>query len=1065
MIKPKEKIICLYCGEEKIDNTLICNFCSTPFDIETENSTQTKKVKNIVSDRYKILDEIGNSVNGIVYKTFDMKLESIVMLKKLILHPDLKSGGSEFKSLLNEIQGFTKLNHPNIAKVLDVGFEDDFVYIVTEYIEGLPLSGIMTTHGISDLKRVIDYAIQICDGIGYAHSMSIIHKDLEPSNIFLINNKTIKITNFGIPKMIKENQNFDNIEESYLYLTPEGIKGVDNDIRSDIFSIGVILYELVMGKKLFTGSTREEIIHNILHIEPVDLDKSDNQSVVPLKKIIKKALAKDPGNRFQNIEILKKELVEISNSSIAIRQERQKKQIIWNIAYPRNNKFTGRSKTYKRIAEEFSSIKTDPVKLVLHGQDGVGKTQIAYEYIYKNMNEYSIIWWIKAGCTSTLKADFFAIAEALKLPIKGLKDDEIIEIVKQGLTNIKNWLLIFDNTENPEELSRFFPKKGTGHILITSRNPHWRGLAKSIRVKKFRRKESIEYICKWTKKAINQVNREFVEAIDNFPLALTYACSYIKTTDEHPIAYLDLFLEHQRELHKLDKPISDSPEYIYITFEIALCRLKMMLNNTVELLNLLSFLAPNNIPIKLLCKGSKFLPENLDTILEDPFKLDEIIATIKKFSFIEKRNDYISMHELLQKIIRDELDLEERKRWLETTLHLINEAFYFDENDSNTWLECAILLPHAFAATRHADDCGIALDIQADLLNTMGLYLWHQGSYNDAKHVVKKACEIGEKVLGPEHPQLAEYINNLGTILRSLGEFEDATFQFERSFKINKIAFGPDHPKVIRDLNNLGAVLARLGFLDKAKEHLELSLSIAKKIHGEDRQKVTSFLNNLGIVNLELGDTNAALALFEHALRIDQKEYGVNNPRLSLRLSNIGDVYLERNEILKAKSYFDNAFAIDLKIYGPDHPNIASALNNLGKLYTDLGDYEEAMQDHRKALDIYSRAFGPEHLDVANTLSLIAALFFKSGNLDETENLITRAFEIHKQYYGFHHPAIANDLYYLGLAMAKSKNKRKAKNFLIRSHKIYLEIYGPDHELTKKVETTISNFRTRVKKN
>ena len=195
-----------------------------------------------------------------------------------------------------------------------------------------------------------------------------------------------------------------------------------------------------------------------------------------------------------------------------------------NIPHLRNRNFTGREIILTDLRKALSSGKPAALTQAISGLGGIGKTQIALEYAYRHQSDYDVVWWVRAEKPETLAADYASLARARNLPEKDEQEQQIIvEAVRRWLGQNKNWLLVFDNAQAPEDIRDYLPKEPVGHILITSRHQSWRGTASPITIKKWPREESVVFLCKRTGQKDEDGANAVADALDDLPLALAQA--------------------------------------------------------------------------------------------------------------------------------------------------------------------------------------------------------------------------------------------------------------------------------------------------------------------------------------------------------------------------------------------------------------------------------------------------------------------------------------------------------------------------------------------------------------
>lgn len=252
----------------------------------------------IISDRYEIVDKVGSGGMADVYKAKDQRLNRFVAIK--ILKPEYSSDKSFVNKFRGEAQSAAGLSHPNIVNVYDVGDDSGLHYIVMELVEGITLKRFIEKKGKLEIKEAVGIAIQIAQGMEAAHNNNIIHRDIKPQNIIISREGKVKVTDFGIAKASNSNTITSNAMGSVHYLSPEQARGGYSDEKSDIYSLGVTIYEMLSGKVPFAGDNTVSVA--LLHIqgEAMPLRELDPEIPVSLDKIVQKCMQKRPERRYHS---------------------------------------------------------------------------------------------------------------------------------------------------------------------------------------------------------------------------------------------------------------------------------------------------------------------------------------------------------------------------------------------------------------------------------------------------------------------------------------------------------------------------------------------------------------------------------------------------------------------------------------------------------------------------------------------------------------------------------------------------------------------------------------------
>ena len=272
---------------------------------------------------YKIVEKLGEGGMGVVYKAEDTKLDRIVALKFLPSH--LATSESDKARFLQEAKAASAINHPNVCVIYDIQEHEEEQFIIMEYVDGITLNRKMQ-EGKLELKDVIDYAIQIGEALHAAHNKGIVHRDVKSDNIMVTTTNQIKVMDFGLAKLkgsVKLTKASSTIG-TLAYMAPEHLQGADVDARSDIFSFGVVLYEMLAGRLPFKGEYDSAMMYSILNEEPEPIEKHRDDLSPESIHLLNRALEKIPEERYQTVvdmlidlKRLKRDSSKVSRESLA----------------------------------------------------------------------------------------------------------------------------------------------------------------------------------------------------------------------------------------------------------------------------------------------------------------------------------------------------------------------------------------------------------------------------------------------------------------------------------------------------------------------------------------------------------------------------------------------------------------------------------------------------------------------------------------------------------------------------------------------------------------------------
>jgi len=342
-------------------------------------------LEHLQNGRYAILKRLGEGGRGVVYKARDTVLNRVVAVKMLKGEVLSEEAYSRF---IREAQVVAKLNHPNIVSIYDIGKEDEKQFFVLEFVDGMSLRSLMETYpeGKCDVQTVLRMGIDVCNAFQYAHSQGVLHRDIKPENILITQDGTAKLMDFGLAKMLGQPSITQEgmIVGTVAYVAPEIALGKGADARSDLYSFGAVLYEMVTGKPPFSGEDPVKIIFSHIHDHPVSPSRLNPKVPQALAECIMKLLEKEPEKRYQSAEDLLKVLREIAECFLReVLVPSHKPTIV--VPSPRPSavkevQLIDRVEEMGLLREAVDrAVRGEGGVVFLYGEAGIGKTRLARE--------------------------------------------------------------------------------------------------------------------------------------------------------------------------------------------------------------------------------------------------------------------------------------------------------------------------------------------------------------------------------------------------------------------------------------------------------------------------------------------------------------------------------------------------------------------------------------------------------------------------------------------------------------------------------------------------------------
>jgi tetratricopeptide (TPR) repeat protein len=610
---------------------------------------------------------------------------------------------------------------------------------------------------------------------------------------------------------------------------------------------------------------------------------------------------------------------------------------IWGSVPARNAAFAGRKGLLSAVRRALAV--GDPVAVqALHGRSGVGKTQIAIEYAHRHAADYDVVWWLNAENAALLGEQFAALAAELGCAARGAPLDVVQRAVLNELHQFPRWLLVFDNAEEPADVRAWLPG-GAGHVLITSRASGWEEVAICLEVDVLARADSVT-ILKGRVSALSDSDADkLAAALDDIPLAVAQAASYLAETKMRAVQYIALLRNRAAELMGKGK-LATYPGTLTAVTQFAYDRLRAEDEQAAVLAAMCAFLAPETVPEEWFVTAAEQLPVLMAARLSDPLARAQLLAGIDRSSLARLDPGGLLMHRLTQAILRDHLPADQAAaaRRLAESVVAANDPG--DTDLPGTWPTWARVLPHLLALEPETSSSASLRDVAG----SAAWYLTRRGDAGAAHELAGNLYEGWRDGLGPDNSYTLWAANSLAQALRDMGRFAQAQDLDEDTLARRRRLIGEDHPHTFASANNLALDLRGLGEFGAARELDEDLLARRRRVLGEDHPETLVSASNLAVDLSELGEFEAARRLDEDTLARRRRALREDHPDTLVSASNLAVDLRTLGEFEAARKLDEDTLARRRRVLGEDHPDTLLSASNLARDLYELEQYRAALE-------------------------------------------------------------------------------------------------------------------------
>jgi predicted ATPase/Tfp pilus assembly protein PilF len=954
--------------------------------------------------QYRILQRLGSGGMGEVYLAHDTVLGRTVALKVLPSHtsrvPD------RMRRFIREAQAASVLNHPNIATVHELREADGVHFIVMEYVEGETLKAMVLRRGPVEAPEIIAIGAQIADALDAAHTKGIVHRDIKSSNIMITPRGQVKVLDFGLAKRTisagdstSEGTHEGTALGTAAYMSPEQALGRTLDARSDLFSLGVVLYELATGHLPFAGLTEYEMIDKIIHRDPLDIAAINPKIPSGLRRLIVRALEKTPEHRFQTAA----ELCSSLRHSEADTQPVTRAGASTNNLPQQLTRFIGRQPEIADIRRLLTSTRL----LTLAGPGGIGKTRLALQVATDSLHEYHDgVWFVEFASLSD--ADLVPQTVASALGVREERGRSITDTVIDFLKH-KRLLLVLDNCEHLVAACAQL-----AYTLLRS-SPNLQILATT--------RESLA------------IGGETVFRVPPLGLPDPEQTRDVKSLSEHEA--VELFVDRARSVTSTFAITAGTAlplaklcvqlEGIPLAIELAASRTKVLsieqiaarLNDRLKLLTggsrtalprQQTLVAAIDWSYNLLTDSEKNLFRRL-SVFSGGWTL-EAAETVGAGEGVDQENVLELLSGLVNKslVLVEEREGHQRYRFMVTLLEYAQQRLMQTEEDVAIHRAHAAFFTHLALEgesklmtteqrvwlerlTAEHDNIRAALtwtskndpELGLRLAGALGRFWYLQGYWDEGRRWLAEILELNAARVEPA--QRAKAVNAAARIAQNRGEYTSAHALADDALKLSRAS--GDKREMAVALNTLAILHGDQGDLAGAKSLFEESLRIRRELGDIGALAIT--LNNLGILALRQDEFVAAQSLFEEGLAISREASDKHG--IAMGLLNLGEVASRTGKHGDAQSLIEQGLAIGRELR--DKTLIPSALNSLGDIVARQGQYAAARALQEEGLQL-SRELGDKRF-IASTLQSLGVLAEQRNEYAAARALLEESLAIRRE--------------------------------------------------------------------
>ena len=557
--------------------------------------------------------------------------------------------------------------------------------------------------------------------------------------------------------------------------------------------------------------------------------------------------------------------------------------------YEKNQFFTGQDAFLKNLYDKFRDKSTGRYhgRLALYGLGGIGKTQVALEFVYRYQSAYSRIYWISAVRQEYILDGYANIAKqaAMDIPFDS-KPIEIATRVLEWLGKTQKWLLVLDNLDDmdvlstrnlnvPNVIETLLPQTGVQqHTLITTRNRHADSIpAQAVEVPLFAKPEAIELLVSLSNIPVSSDSTEFdsietiVHKLGYLPLAIVQAAAYVKEVTQDYDSFLKRYHAQQSDIHKwIPQGLRRYPYSVATTWLMSFEVVRTRNPGGAELFQLLSFLNPDGVGIDFLQSGVEALQNDVRQLLSNQSEMAKALIELERFSLLKwnRRGQTLLIHRLVQAVVKDEMSNANLTMFRTVIIDLCYRAFPTQWDSFNDIRICRDYIPQVMIPL--LDSGAVRTEMAAFVMSRVAAFLRSEGKLGDSEQFQIRALRILTERRGQDNETLT-FMNNLALIYLDQGKLGEAGALQEEAVQKHKQILGPNNPRTLMCMHNLAGIYLTQRKLEEAATLEEKAMQKRRQVLGNDHPHTLTSMSTLVLIYQRQGKLAEAVALQEEFCR------------------------------------------------------------------------------------------------------------------------------------------------------------------------------------------------------